>query len=59
LPGEEFGMERLSALIRRDSSLSAEELIDSIFRSAQDFSGGIGFNDDATILEVKCDFAGA
>jgi sigma-B regulation protein RsbU (phosphoserine phosphatase) len=54
--GEEFGMERLSALIRRDSSLSAEELMDNIFESAEDFCQGVGFNDDATVLVVKCDF---
>jgi serine phosphatase RsbU (regulator of sigma subunit) len=46
---EEFGMERLSAVIRRDSSLSAEELMANIFQSAQDFCQGVGFNDDATV----------
>ena len=54
--GEEFGMERLSAVIRRDSSLSAEELMDNIFQSAEDFCRGVGFNDDATVLVVKCNF---
>jgi len=57
--GEEFGMERLSALIRRDSSLSAEELMDNIFQSAEDFCQEVGFNDDATLLIVKCNFDGA
>jgi len=56
--GEEFGMERLSAVIRHDSSLSAEELMDNIFRSAEDFCQGVGFNDDATVLIVKCGFDG-
>jgi len=56
--GEEFGMERLSAVIRRDSSLAAEELMDSIFQSAEDFCQGVGFNDDATVLIVKCGFDG-
>ena len=56
--GEEFGMERLSALIQRDSSLSAEELMNNIFQSAQDFCQGVGFNDDATLLIVKCGFDG-
>jgi serine phosphatase RsbU (regulator of sigma subunit) len=56
--GEEFGIERLSAVIRRDSSLSAEELMDNIFRSAEDFCQGVGFNDDATVLIVKCGFDG-
>jgi sigma-B regulation protein RsbU (phosphoserine phosphatase) len=57
--GEEFGMERLSAVIRRDSSLSAEKLMDSIFQSAKDFCQGLGFTDDATVLIVKCNFVGA
>ena len=56
--GEEFGLERLSAVIRRDSSLSAEELMDNIFQSAEDFCQGVGFKDDATALVVKCSFAG-
>jgi sigma-B regulation protein RsbU (phosphoserine phosphatase) len=57
--GEEFGMERLSTVIRRDSSLSAEELMDNIFRSTEDFCQGVGFSDDATVLIVKCNFDGA
>jgi serine phosphatase RsbU (regulator of sigma subunit) len=57
--GEEFGMERLSAVIRRDSSLSAAELMDNIFQSAEDFCQGVGFKDDATVLIVKCGFEGA
>jgi serine phosphatase RsbU (regulator of sigma subunit) len=54
---EEFGLERLSAVIRRDSSLSAKELMDNIFQSAEDFCQGVGFSDDATVLVVKCNFA--
>ncbi len=57
--GEEFGMERLSAVIRRGSSLSSEDLMANIFQNAEDFSRGVGFNDDATVLIVKCDFDGA
>jgi serine phosphatase RsbU (regulator of sigma subunit) len=56
--GEEFGVERLSAVIRRDSSMSAEELMNSIFQSAEAFCQGVGFNDDATALVVKCSFDG-
>jgi phosphoserine phosphatase RsbU/P len=56
---EEFGMERLSAVIRRGSSLSAEALMNNIFQSAEDFCRGVGFNDDATVLVVKCNFDGA
>ena len=56
--GEEFGVERLSAVIRRDSSLSAEGLMGNIVQSAEDFCQGVGFKDDATVLIVKCSFAG-
>jgi serine phosphatase RsbU (regulator of sigma subunit) len=58
--GEEFGKERLSAVVRRGgSSMSAEELMNDIFRSAADFCSEAGFHDDVTILVVKCDFDGA
>jgi sigma-B regulation protein RsbU (phosphoserine phosphatase) len=56
---EEFGMDRLSDLIRRGSMLSAEGLAHNIFRSAKDFCQGVGFNDDAAVLIVKCNFDGA
>src|SRR6266436_4100781 len=46
--GEEFGMERLSVVVRDGSSLSAEELTINIFNSAADFCGD-GFGDDVTI----------
>jgi sigma-B regulation protein RsbU (phosphoserine phosphatase) len=53
--GEEFGMERLSATVLRASSLSAEDLMTDIYNAAADFCGD-DFNDDMTILVVKCDF---
>ena len=56
--GEEFGMERLSATVRNGSSLSAEDLMNSIYNAAADFCGD-NFNDDVTILVVKCDFGGS
>ena len=55
---EEFGMERLSATVRSGSSLSAEDLMTSIYNAAADFCGDT-FNDDVTILVVKCDFDGS
>ena len=55
--GEEFGMERLSATVLRDSSLSAQDLMVNIYNAAADFCGD-DFNDDVTILVVKCDFDG-
>jgi len=55
--GEEFGMQRLMEVVRRDPSLSAEKLMTDIYNSAADFCGD-SFNDDVTILVVKCDFEG-
>jgi sigma-B regulation protein RsbU (phosphoserine phosphatase) len=56
--GEEFGMERLSALIRRGHGLSADGLMNHILESVTDFCREVGFDDDATILVVKFDFDG-
>ena len=55
---EEFGVERLSAIVQRDFSLPAEELVANILAGAASFCAGIGFQDDVTILVVKCDFDG-
>ena len=55
---EEFGLERLSATVRRGSSLSAEDLMLSIYNAAADFCGD-DFNDDVTIVVVKCAFDGS
>jgi serine phosphatase RsbU (regulator of sigma subunit) len=56
--GEEFGLERLSATVRHGSSLSAEDLMINIYNAAADFCGD-DFNDDVTILVVKCNFDGS
>jgi serine phosphatase RsbU (regulator of sigma subunit) len=56
--GEEFGMERLSATVRSGSSLSAEDLMSSIYDAAANFCGD-DFKDDVTILVVKYDFDSA
>jgi serine phosphatase RsbU (regulator of sigma subunit) len=53
--GEEFGMERLSATVRRGSSLSAEDLMTNIYDAAADFCSD-EFGDDVTLLVVKCHF---
>jgi len=57
--GEEFGMERLSMVVRHGASRTAEELMLDIFNGAADFCSEVGFNDDATILVVKCNFDGS
>jgi serine phosphatase RsbU (regulator of sigma subunit) len=53
--GEEFGMDRLSATVHSGSSMSAEDLMTSIYNAAADFCSD-DFNDDVTILVVKCNF---
>src|SRR6266849_1519680 len=53
--GEEFGLERLSAVVRDGSSPSAENLMTNIYNAAADFCGD-DFHDDVTILVVKCNF---
>jgi serine phosphatase RsbU (regulator of sigma subunit) len=57
--GEEFGMERLSAVVREGSSLTAEELTIKIFNSAAGFCGDVGFHDDVTLVVVKCQLDGS
>jgi sigma-B regulation protein RsbU (phosphoserine phosphatase) len=52
---EEFGIQRLSEVLRRGSSLSAEDLMSDIYRTAADFCGN-EFNDDVTIVVIKSDF---
>jgi sigma-B regulation protein RsbU (phosphoserine phosphatase) len=59
LLAEEFGMERLSGVVQRGSSLSAEGLMDDVFSSAASFSKDVGFGDDVTIVVVKCVFDGS
>ena len=56
--GEEFRLERLSAIVRSGSSLSAEDLMTNIYNAAADFCGD-NFDDDVTILVVKCNFDGS
>jgi sigma-B regulation protein RsbU (phosphoserine phosphatase) len=40
---QEFGIDRLSALVRRDSALSAETLVSRIVDAAFQFTEGVGF----------------
>ena len=56
--GEELGTERLSAVVQRGSVLSAEALMADIFDNVANFCSGVGFNDDVTVLVVKCNFDG-
>ena len=53
--GEQFGIERLSEAVRRNPSLSAQELRNNIYGATSNFCSD-DFNDDVTILVVKCNF---
>jgi serine phosphatase RsbU (regulator of sigma subunit) len=53
---EEFGLERLSAVLKIGATLSAENLMTRIYAAAAYFSQEVGFRDDVTILVVKCSF---
>jgi serine phosphatase RsbU (regulator of sigma subunit) len=54
--GEEFGIGRLSTKVLQGSSLSAEDLMTTIYNASADFCAD-EFNDDVTIVVVKCSFA--
>ena len=56
--GEQFGMDRLVAVVKGNSILPAERIMTNLFQAAVGFHGGFSFNDDVTILVVKCDFDG-
>jgi serine phosphatase RsbU (regulator of sigma subunit) len=56
--GEQFGLEQLSAAVRLGSSLSPDEIMAKIYNAAADFCGD-DFDDDVTILVVKCNFDGS
>ena len=51
---EEFGQDRLAECVRRGKDLTARELIDLIYQEVATFTGEIGFDDDCTLLVVKC-----
>jgi len=57
--GEQFGMDRLLSVVRGNSVLPAERIMNNLFQAAVGFHGGFSFNDDVTILVVKCSFDGA
>ena len=40
----------------QSSVTTAKELMEKIFRSAEEFCREVGFSDDATVLVVKCNF---
>lgn len=53
LQEEEFGRERLAALVRQESDLSAKELVQALRHMLQEFTSGQPLADDTTIVACK------
>lgn len=51
--GEEFGEERLEALLRRNSAASAKEILENIRKTVFAFTGSAPQHDDFTMVVVK------
>jgi sigma-B regulation protein RsbU (phosphoserine phosphatase) len=51
--GEEFGEEGIVEFIKSNRDLSAEQMTASLFREILDFSDGIKFRDDFTLVLLK------
>jgi sigma-B regulation protein RsbU (phosphoserine phosphatase) len=50
---QQFGMEKLEALVRANADLSAQELITVVREAVADFSAGKPMADDTTIIALK------
>jgi len=50
---EEFGRERLAALVRQESDLSAKELVEALRHMLQEFTGGQPLADDTTFVACR------
>jgi sigma-B regulation protein RsbU (phosphoserine phosphatase) len=53
LQEEEFGRERLAALVRQESDLSAKELVQALRHMLREFTNGQPLADDTTIVACK------
>ena len=51
--GDMFGKERINDIIRKKSSLSANEIINKILGSLKSFQQGAQIEDDITLVVVK------
>jgi phosphoserine phosphatase RsbU/P len=51
--GEEYGRQRLEALLRSCAALSASELVSEVKRATIDFRAVAGYEDDFTLMVVK------
>ena len=53
LQGEMFGKESIYDIIRKNSSLSANEILDAMMESLKNFQNGAKFEDDITLVIIK------
>lgn len=51
--GQEFGLERLKDVVRRNRRASSETILDAIFQASVAFGDGRRFEDDATAVVVR------
>ena len=51
--GEEFGLERMTALLHRDRNLSAAQMIQNLHQAVHEFTGQKVHADDLTAVIVK------
>jgi len=51
--GEMFGKESIYDIIRKNSSLSANEILDAMMESLKNFQNGAKFEDDITLVIIK------
>jgi phosphoserine phosphatase RsbU/P len=51
--GEEFGVQRLSELIRAHHLLPARELVHSCVSKASEFRSGVPAHDDLTVMVIE------
>jgi sigma-B regulation protein RsbU (phosphoserine phosphatase) len=50
---QEYGRDSLINLVKANTSLSAEELTEKIYREIENFSKGKKYNDDFTLIVLK------
>ena len=53
LEGEEYGDERLAAVLKKTSHLPAKEIVEAIFQSHECFTAGTRMFDDQTVIILK------
>ena len=50
---EQFGIDRLKALVRENLNLNPKEIVQLIFQTVEDFGSRVGWDDDASIVVMR------